>query len=87
MPGLDLSLNPQDTADYPHPRPLAPQILRDSLGKLKLNDAALSYEPEASSAMGFGFRYVILETHELKARWDTPHKRLRPKGDCYVIRK
>jgi GTP-binding protein LepA len=39
---------PTDAADY--------DSLRDSLGKLKLNDAALQFEPENSAAMGFGFR-------------------------------
>ena len=45
-------LYPQDTAKYPD--------LKDALEKFQLSDASLSYEPETSLALGFGFRCGFL---------------------------
>ena len=51
-PMVFCGLFPTDADQYPE--------LREALDKLSLNDAALNYEPETSSAMGFGFRCGFL---------------------------
>ncbi len=60
---------PADGADYP--------ALKDALEKLRMNDASLSFEPETSVALGYGFRcgflgllHMDIITTRLEREWD-----------------
>ena len=52
QPRVFAGVFPVNTEDYEH--------FRDALAKLRLNDSALHYEPEVSTALGFGFRIGFL---------------------------
>ena len=66
-------LYPIDGSDYP--------LLRDALDRLRLNDAALFYEPETSAALGFGFRCGFLGLLHMEITRD----RLERESDLELI--
>ena len=73
VPVVWCGLYPVDADDF--------EKLRDSLSKLRLNDASFHYDPETSAALGFGFRCGFPGTFASRDHPGTPLARIRSRSD------
>ena len=84
-PMVYCGIYPADGADYP--------AVKDALEKLRMNDASLSFEPETSVALGYGFRcgflgllHMDIITTRLEREWDLNLVTTAPSVIYHVIR-